>query len=129
MKPRHPKCPNVHLGGGDTCRDCVRLYERDAAKPDEQEIVVSPPVARDLPDQVAAPISGSGSQADVPPKAARIEVAKVAIEEGVEKSAKSAADRQRRYREKHGDAYRAREQERMKRRRAKIRGSPASPEE
>lgn len=27
---RHPDCPNVHLGGAAVCRECRRLYERDA---------------------------------------------------------------------------------------------------
>lgn len=62
-------------------------------------------------------------------KSARIEVAKSAVAGAVKREALSAADKQRRYREKHGDAYREREKGRMKRRRARIRGSPPSPED
>lgn len=60
-----------------------------------------------------------------------------AVSEGVEGSIKpdrlavalSGAEKQRRYREKHGAVYRKREAARQKDRRAKIRGSPKSPEE
>lgn len=123
MKPRHSECPHVHLGGGDACRDCVRLYERDehlgsmeirsAADGDPVEAgadhgVSNPPAVSEQPivDQSS-------------PKPERIEAAKVAVAEGVKKSADSAAKRQARYREKHGEAYRKREAARMAAKRGK----------
>lgn len=101
MQGRHPDCPDVHLG---SCPKCERLWKRDAARQGsvhEQSAVGavdagSPGQSAD-PSSVPLEVSGSGA----PSKAL------------------TPAEKQRRYRQRHGDRVRKLNRERMRRSRNK----------
>lgn len=112
------------------CRLCdAELAWRRRKSSDQSKPVIAVIRAEEIPTPVVKmSVQHDPNSFGEVKKPERIEVAKAAIDEGAQKSAMSAAKKQRRYRENHPE-YREREAERHRARRAKIRGSPKSPEE
>lgn len=117
---RHPECPDVHLG---SCPNCRRLWIRDL----ENASLSTAPV---LPDESEArEIESASREAVSVVSDGRDEILAQAKPDrlAVAREALSPAAKQARFRKAHPD-YVEREKARLKARRAKIRGSPASDE-
>lgn len=112
---RHRECPNVHLGGASVCRDCRRLYERDAKKGLPGSRATSGEADPVQLEQTEEPGSSGTGGEDVSEasKSERLEVARRVL---------SNAEKCRRYRERKkltDPEFLSREAERMKARRKK----------
>lgn len=126
-KVRHPDCPDVHIG---VCPKCWRLYARDA-KAAEEEVEAVP----------ARPVSVSSGAVDVAPEEPSVSVddaseVGVPVQRSEEGDAPSHpecgeahiltnAQRQKKWRDKQGEAYREWNRERMKL--IRQRGGPKPP--
>lgn len=126
--PRHPECPDVHLG---ECPKCKRLYGRDRLerssaverRPVKSQVEGSSPSA---PAKSSGPtdkakagevVSDAGEKSDEPRPLQPSRGGERVVETP---KALTPAQKQKRYRERHGDEYRKREAERQKRRRARL---------
>lgn len=121
----HPKNQPCRLCDAELARRRREAAENDDAVSEAHEPDDADSNVHEMADQDARRegVDRDGSKSE------RIEVAKSAVEDAIKREASSAAKKQRRYRERHGEAYRERERLRMKARRARIRGSPKSSEE